>query len=434
MEEILLKKCRIILDAFETRRNLDIKIRDGFIEEISENLSTNGITIDCSNSLVIPGIFNGHTHSPMSLLRGIAEDLPLHKWLTERVWPIERKLKEEHFYIGAKLSALEMLKHGFTGCADMYFKMENVAKAFSELNFRGVLCEGLFDFFDKNKIDEKIKIAEQSFKLLSNYSPLIKPSFGPHAIYTCSKELLEAIAELSNEMQGLVQIHVAESVEEQQESIKRYGLREVAFLDEIGLCNERTIYAHAVWLSNEEINRIKKKDAALVQNTISNLKLAVGSTCDISTMLKEGIRFCLGTDGPASNNSLDAFEMLKFSALLQKHMHRDPSIISANEIFKAATYGAYRIFFPELKAGLIKEGFIADLVILDLNELRLRPLSNKYDKHALNHLVYSCSGIKAKHVIVNGRLSIENYTAVKINEEELVRDFEKAFNEIYEVQ
>jgi len=434
MEEILLKNCKLIVDALNPlRKNFDILIKEGKIYEIGENLSKKGLVIDCSNCAVIPGILNGHTHTPMSILRGIAEDLPLNEWLTKRVWPLEKKFKEEHYYIGAKVSIFEMLKSGFTGASDMYFKMDVEAKAYMELNFRGILCEGIFDFFNEDETEKQYKIALDSFKKLKNLnSSLIKPSLGPHAIYTCSKELLRMISDLSKELNSLVQIHVAESFEEQEFCLKKYGKREVKFLHELGLCNERTIYAHGVWFDDEEIKLLKENNAAVVQNTISNLKLGIGSTCNIRRLIDEGIRVCLGTDGPASNNSLDAFEMLKFSALIQKHMHRNPSIISSKELFKIATYEAYKIFFPELKGGIIEKDAVADLVIIDLNNIRLKPLNINDDNHIIYHLIYSSAGMQVKHVIINGKLSVYNYKVLNVNEEELFNKLESLFNDLIE--
>ncbi len=432
MEEILLKKAKLIVDPVnKVKRDVDILIREDKIEKIGDGLSSNGWVIDCSNSLVIPCFFNGHTHSPMSLLRGMAEDLPLHTWLSEKIWPLERLMEDEHYYIGAKFSAMEMLKSGFSGCADMYFKMENVAKAFEEINFRGVLCEGVFDFFDKRSTDEQASKAIQAYKKLANLnSKLIKPCLGPHSTYTCSKELLQIIADYSKEYNALVQIHVAESQEEQRLCVERYGVREVELLNEIGLCNNLSIYAHGVWFDEKEIELLKQKDVAVVQNTISNLKLAVGSTCDLKRMLKEGIRCCLGTDGPASNNSLDALEMMKMASLIQKHMHKDPSAISAREIFKIATYNAYRIFFQEFKGGLIEEGAVADVAIFDLTDSRLKPLNRNEEGHVINHLVYSCSGIRAKHVIVNGKISVLDYKLAREREEEIIDRFEKSYERL----
>src|SRR5579875_435587 len=430
MEEILLKKCKLVVDAINPiRKNIDILIEEGKISRIGESLSASGIIIDCSDSLIIPCFLNGHTHSPMSLFRGIAEDLPLHRWLEEKVWPLEQKLNNELIYYGAKLSALEMLKSGFSGCADMYFMMDYVAKAFIDLNFRGVLCEGLFDFFEKSLTDKKIKLAlDMNKKLLSLNSPLIKSSFGPHATYTCSKELLEAIAELSKEFEAIVHIHVAETEDEQIQSLKRYGMREVEFLDRTGLCNERSLYAHGVWFDEKELRILKEKHASIVQNTISNLKLAAGSTCDLKRLIDLGISCCLGTDGPASNNSLDPFEMMKFSSLMLKHMYKNPAIISAKDIFKLATYDAYKILFPELKGGAVSEGYVADLAIFDLSEIKLRPLLFDDSTHIINHMVYSCSGLRAKHVIVNGDFSILNYKSTKEDEQELLNRFDEVFN------
>jgi len=428
MEPILLKNCKFIVDAINPlRKNKDILIKDGRIEQIGENLSTNGFVLDCKDCLVIPGMINAHTHSSMSLFRGIAEDSKLDEWLNKKIWPLEAKLNAYDCYVGTKLSVMEMLFSGFTCAVDMYFNMKDVAKAYIELNFRGVLSEGLFDFFNEEVLDEKLKYAETAFLDLKNIkSELIKPSFGPHSTYTCSDKLLKGIAEISNKYNALVQIHVAETKEEQELCIRRYGLREIELLKKLGLCNKRSILAHAVWLSNEEIAILKNTGAIAVQNTISNLKLAVGSTCDIRKLLNSNVNVCLGTDGPASNNSLDAFEMLKFSALFLKNMYHDPTVITSREIFRIATYDSYKLILPEINGGLIREGYVADLSVLNLNSFKLKPITED-STHIINHLVYSCSGLRAKHVIVNGKPSILNGKLFNSNEEGIIEEFEKVF-------
>ncbi len=431
MEPILLRNCKFILDALNPlRKNKDILVIDGKIEKIGENLNKNGFIIDCEDCFVIPGMINAHTHSSMSLFRGIAEDSKLEDWLSKKIWPLESKLTAKDCYVGSKLSIMEMLTSGFVGAADMYFHMKEVAKAYIELNFRGLLCEGVFDFFREDILEEKINFVKSTFLDLKNInSELIKPSFGPHATYTCSSKLLKEIAELSKFFNAPVQIHVAETLNEQEQCLKRYGMREVEFLNSIGLCNKNAIFAHGVWLDDNEINILSKTGAVVVQNTISNLKLGTGSTCDIRKLLDSKVKVCLGTDGPASNNSLDAFEMLKFSSLYLKNMHKDPSVINSRELFRIVTYDSYKHLFPEIKGGLIEEGYVADLVVFDLNNSRFKPLTED-STHIINHLVYSSSGIKAKHVIVNGKISVFNGRLVNVKEEDLIDEFENTFEEL----
>lgn len=431
MEPILLKNCKYIVDSLNLlRKNKDILIIDGRIQEIGENLNKKGFVLDCSNCLVIPGMINAHTHSSMSLFRGIAEDAKLEEWLNKKIWPLESKLTAKDCYVGSKLSIMEMLYSGFVGAADMYFYMKEVAKAYIELNFRGILCEGVFDFFREDILEEKIKFVKSSFlELKSINSDIIKPSFGPHATYTCSANLLKEIAELSRIYNAPVQIHVAETLDEQEHCLKRYNMREIELLNKLGLCNERSIFAHGVWLDEKEIEILSKTGVTVVQNTISNLKLATGSTCDLRKLLDKKVKVCLGTDGPASNNSLDAFEMMKFSSLYLKNMHRDATVITSRELFRIVTYDSYKNLFPEIKGGLIEEGYVADLAIFDLNNSKLKPLIED-STHIINHLVYSSSGIRAKHVIVNGKISVFNGKLINVKEEDVIEEFEKTFENL----
>lgn len=432
-EPILLKSCRFVLDPFTPERaNVDVLIEEGRISKIKERLSTNGLTIDCSNSIVVPGFMNGHTHSPMTLLRGTAEDMPLHDWLSKGVWPIEKKMKPRHIYVGAKLAVLEMLKSGFTAAADMYFHMLDVAKAYEELNFRGILCEGAIDNFDEDKAETELKLQKSMYKKLSSRrSGLIKPSLGPHATYTCSEGLLMGIAEFSEEKNALVHIHVAETEKEQEQCVKRYKVREVELLRKVGICNNRSVYAHGIWLNDKEMTIAGSAHTSVVQNAISNFKIACGGVADITTLEKKGARVCLGTDGPASNNSLDSFEMMKFAALAQKNMRKDAAIIKAKDIFRLATYEGYRVFLPELNSGRIKESATADLAVFGIDPVKHAPLVRSIKGHMLSHLVYSSAGIRAKDVIVNGKLSLHNYKLVPEKEEKIYREFGVAIKELY---
>lgn len=431
-EPILLKDCTIAIDAFASSEHADILIEEGRISKVGRGMSTNGIKIDCSSCVVIPGFMNGHTHSPMTLLRGVAEDMSLHDWLSKKVWPIENKLKDRHFYIGAKIAVLEMLRSGFTAAADMYFNMMQVAKAYEELSFRGILCEGVVDNFNEDETEAKLRKQKEMYRRLASLkSGIIKASLGPHATYTCSENLLRGIADFSKEEKALVHIHVAEAQEDQRMCLRRHKAREVEFLRRIGMCNSRSVYAHGVWLSDKEMKIAGEAHASVVQNAISNLKVVNGGVADITALQKKKVKVCLGTDGPASNNSLDALEMMKFAALLQKHIRKDATAITAKEIFRCATFEGYRIFLPELRGGRIAEGAVADLAVFEVDKIRHSPLLKPLGSHMVSHLVYSSSGLRARDVIVNGKLSLQDYRLPDVGEESIYEEFGRAAAELY---
>ena len=357
--------------------------------------------IDGSRKAAIPGLFNGHTHAAMTLLRGYADDMPLHEWLSTKIWPVEAQMTEEDVYWGTKLACLEMIKSGTTFFNDMYWYSEGSARAVAESGIRAMLSAVFIDGFDEEKAQEQIKRNEALYTASQNRSDRILFALGPHAIYTVSRESLLWVKEFSETHDVLVHIHLSETEEEVEECKKRYGVRPVEFLDEIGLLSPRVIACHCVHLSRAEMVLLKRHDVKIVHNPASNMKLSSG-TLPYAELKKAGLyaNIALGTDGCASNNNLDMFEEMKIASLVHKAFSGDPTSMPAHEAFELATRNAAKMF--RLNTGVIAEGRLADIALLDLKNEALVPNHN-----LISNLVYAANGSCVDTVICNGTILME---------------------------
>ena len=421
--EILLTEGAIVTQDEDRRiiKNQDVFIKDGKIELIGKNLRENAdLKINCRGKVIIPGLINLHTHSPMTLLRGYADDMLLENWLKEKIWPIESNLKAKDVYYGALLACIEMVKSGTTSFLDMYFFMDEVAKACKEVGIRGFLSPGILEFGtpEVKDVQDQMKMSKEFIDKWRG-DELITPVLGPHSIYACSKDTLLEIKHISEEKDALINIHVSETRKEVVDSEKKFGMRPVEYLDGIGFLCERVIAAHCVWLTRREVSLMAKKDVKVAHNPISNMKLASGGVMPLPEMLEDGVTVGLGTDGAASNNNLDMFEEMKVAAILHKAHRWDPRVANAQEVFDMATLkGALALGRTDL--GSIEVSKTADLVILDEKSVRLRPLHN-----VISHLVYSAQGSDVWSTIVNGRLTVFNGRVLGVDEEEVLLKVEE---------
>ncbi|WP_456482098.1 amidohydrolase [Methanopyrus sp.] len=365
--------------------------------------------------VVIPGLINTHTHGPMTLFRGVADDMPLMKWLREEIWPLEERLDAEKCRWGAALAAMEALKSGTTCLVDMYFFMDAVAEAYAEVGIRAVISHGMIDLGEEDKREEELKESERVYRKCHGMEGLIEFSLGPHAPYTCSEELLKEVRRLADEWGVKIQIHVAETEDEVKEVKREHGKRPVEYLDEIGLLGDDVIAAHCVWLDDEEIEILSERKVTVSHNPTSNMKLASGVS-PMPEMLEKGVNVTIGTDGCASNNNLDMLEEIKVAALLHKVNRMDPSITEAREILRMATVRAGTVYSSE-EIGAIEEGYAADLVVLDGNSPRLNPNHNP-----ISNVVYSASGSDVKHVLVAGEPVVKNGKLVGADEREILEN------------
>lgn len=407
----------LIKSAILGGKEQDILIEDGVIREISDVCSCNAEKIvNGKSKAVLPSFINGHTHAAMTLFRGYADDMPLKNWLEGKIWPLEEKLTAEDVYWGAKLACLEMIKNGVTVFNDMYWEWEATAMAVKEMGIRGYVSAVFIDLFDSVRSSQQIDLNLSLFEKAKKYSPWVTFTFGPHAIYTVSPQSLEWMRDFSVKEGILIHMHLAETVEEVQFSRERYDMSPVQFLDSLGVLSDRFIGCHGCFLDSADCSVLRERHAKLVHMPVSNLKLAVGSIFPYRLVQEHGIPFCFGTDGCASNNSLDLFETMKFAALLAKYSDHDPTRMPAREAIEHATKTAAAVF--GLGEWEIKIGASPDLILIDLLRPEMTP-----DFDLESNLVYAAKGCVVDTVVSMGKVLMENRCVP--GEEEILRNASK---------
>jgi len=360
------------------------------------------VVIDGEGKVLIPGLVNTHTHLSMTLLRGMADDLPLQTWLEDYIWPAEAHLEGDHCYAGALLAALEMIRTGTTCCNDMYFFMDEVARALDEAGLRGVVSHGMIDTGDEEKRKKEIRETQRIIDKCHNTAEgRITVALGPHAPYTCSEELLRWSREKANQEDLQIHIHVSETEGEVQNVLESTQKRPFEYLDSLGLLGPDILAAHAVWLSEGEIKLIKERGVKLSHNPVSNMKLASGIS-PVTRLVEKGVCVSLGTDGAASNNNLDLFQEMKTATLLQKVNLMDPTVLPAGKVMEMATSDGAAALGLEDEIGTIEVGKKADLVLVNMMAPHLTPQRNP-----LSHLVYSAGGSDVDTVICNGQILMQ---------------------------
>jgi len=396
--------------SLEEKRK-DIFIEGNKIKKIGKNLNLRAKEkIDGKGKkAVLPGLINCHTHSPMILFRGYRDDLPLEEWLKE-IWPLEQKLTKEDVYWGMKLAILEMIKSGTTCFNEMYWLPEPQIKAVKEMGLRAMIGLVMIDFLP---IGSKENIENLYPKLKNKLGETRSPlslSIAPHSIYTVSKKNLIWAKKFAKKENLQLHIHLSETEKEVKDCKKKYKLRPLEFLDKIGFLNENCILAHSIWLSNKEVKILKKRKCSVVYNPCSNMKLASG-VFPYKKLKEVGVNITLGTDGPASNNSLDMFSEMKFASLLQKVKEKDPKIASASEIFEIITKNGAKAL--KINAGEIKVGKLADLILIDLEKIYFQPGFS-----FISDLIFSASRDCVSDLICDGKILMRDR---KIEGEEKIK-------------
>ena len=412
----ILVKNALILDSYKSEKS-SVLIENDKISEISQDLVSQDAhrVIDGEGKLLMPGMVNTHTHLSMTLLRGLADDLPLDIWLNEHIWPMEAHLNGDYCYAGALLACVEMIKSGTTTFNDMYFFMDDVGRAVDETGLRGVLSHGMIDLGDEEKRKAEFKETRRIIeKCHDSAEGRITVAFGPHSPYTCSRELLEGVRKEADKYGNRIHIHVGETEYEVQQVMEAHGKRPFEYLDEIGLLGYDVLAAHAVHLSSAEIEIIRKKGVKLSHNPASNMKLASGVS-PVDKMLKKEICVSLGTDGAASNNNLDLLEEMKLAALLQKIHNMDPTYLNAENTFEMATINGATALGMNNEIGSIEVGKKADLVLLDIKAPHLTPF-----RHPMSHIVYSARGSDVHTTICNGKILMENKKLTVVPEAQVI--------------
>lgn len=364
-------------------------------------------TIDGTDRLALPGLVNAHTHAAMTLFRGYGDDMPLHPWLEERIWPAEAKLTDDDVYWGTRLACAEMIRTGTTLFNDMYWKVPSAIRAIREAGLRATVSAGLLSggmMGDlKGEMRELIAAYEDG-----EFGDRIRLALSPHAVYTVTPEDLEWCARLAAEHDLPVQIHVSETLREVEECVAEHGLRPAFHLERTGLLDRPTTLAHGVWLDREELAMLATHPATVVHNPVSNLKLACGQGRDVRGWFdypaakEAGVNVALATDGTASNTNLDMFEEMKFASLMAKHASGDPTCMPAAETLDIATRGgATGMGWND--TGRLEVGALADIVLLDLTEPGLTPMHDP-----ASHAVYAAGGQCVHTTICDGRILMED--------------------------
>lgn len=418
--KILLKNIDIITGEKEQNviQNGVIGIQDGIIrfvgpgEKADQEFKADKI-IDGKNGIAMPGLVNAHTHSPMTLLRNIADDLPLEEWLFNRILPIEATLTPEDVYWGAMLGIAEMIKSGTTCFADMYLHMEEVARAVEESGIRSSISMGPItsSVRESGLVVDVEGCTRYKEKWHNAANGRIKVYVEIHSVYLFDEESITAAARLAKELGTGIHIHVSETQAELETSHQKYGANPVEVCLRTGIFDVPVIAAHCVHLSDSDIEIIKSKGVSPIHNPSSNLKLGSG-IARIKEMLDRGINVCLGTDGPASNNNLNLFEEMHMAALIHKGIHRNPVEVTAAQVIRMATSnGARAVGFGD-ETGVIREGMKADIILIDTNKPHLCPVNDP-----VSAVVYSAQASDVDTVIIDGRVVMENRKLLTIDEE-----------------
>jgi len=419
---LLIKNASVVITcdkSFRVLKDRSILIEEGKVAEISKKPKEKAEEIiDAKNKLVMPGLINAHTHLPMTLLRGIADDLPLMRWLQEYIWPVEAKMNKRHIKAGAFLGIVEMIKTGTTCFNDMYWHEDAVSEACEEAKMRAVLSTPLLDALGPEQSGRLISEGEALVKKLRR-SKLVKPFLGPHAPYTCSEELLVKSRELAEKYDVGLHIHVSETEEEVKKIAQEKGKKPFEYLSSIGFLCSRVVAAHANWVSDSEIRVIKETGSKVAHNPVSNMKIASG-IAPVGKYIENGIPVGLGTDGAASNNTLDMFETMRACALLHKISNLNPTALPAQTVLMMATRSSAKALGMEKKVGSIEAGKEADLITVDLKKPNLTPLTAP-----VSHLVYAANSSDVSDVIINGKIVMKDRELKTLDEEKVLENAKK---------
>ncbi|RZB29000.1 MAG: 5-methylthioadenosine/S-adenosylhomocysteine deaminase [Candidatus Argoarchaeum ethanivorans] len=390
-------------------KRADVAVGSGIITQVGECQSAEQ-TIDAKNCIVMPGLINAHTHTPMTLLRGACENLMFEQW-QKCIWNKEAKITPSDVHLGSLLACVEMIKTGTTSFADVYIHMDRAASAIKKSGLRGVLGWGVIEGFGE-PLREKLAHRRAFVRQYNNAADgRITTMYAPHSPSTCSMEALGLLSRMSEEDNVLVTTHLLETRKE-AETLKKDNCH-LQCLKDAGLLSGRLLAAHSVWANDEDIKILSQHGVSVAHNPISNMKLSVG-TAPVTAMLREHVNVCLGTDGAAPGGSLDMFASMRTAALLRRDRGQDTHL---QDILKMATVNGAAAL--GLLAGQIKKGFLADIILVDMK----KPHLTGHDP--LSALVYSATGADVKTSMVGGEVLMEDYQIKKIDEENVIERVQK---------
>ena len=377
---------------------------------------------DMTRKLLLPGLINGHTHTGMSLLRGLGSDLPLDKWLFDTIFPVEDRLTDEDLRIGMELSMLEMLSSGTTAFTDMYMSPGYTARAVLDAGMKANLCRPL-QSFDPEEDPMTCRRMEEMLALFGQWNGAgegrIKTDFSIHAEYTCTERMVRAAAEEAHKRSAGMHIHLSETAAEQQKCVEKYGLTPARWIDKLGAFDGLAYAAHCVWLTEEDRALLRDRGGVVVHCPESNLKLGSG-VADVPAMIDQGLTVALGTDGAASNNNLNMIEEMHLVSLLHKGVHREPTLLSPSQVLAMATVNGARLQ-GRPDTGALAGGYKADVVAIDTDRPHLTPNTDP-----LSNLVYSAQGGDVCLTMVDGRILYENGEFTTLDRDRILFEARKA--------
>ncbi len=374
----------------------------GPLKEITGRFAA-GRCLNYPRGLILPGLINAHTHAAMALFRGLADDLPLEEWLNSHIFPAEKHLDYDFVYWGTRLAVAEMLLSGTTTFCDMYLFTDAVARAVADTGIRAVVGVVLYDFPSPNygPPDNGLRFTEELCRTYAGH-PRVRVAVEPHAVYTCSPDLLQKSKALADKHNTRWIIHLSETAREMADCLEHYGDSPVGHLHRLGLLTANTVADHAVALTDRDMDLLADSGAGVVHCPESNMKLASGMA-PVADLLARGVPVGLGTDGCASNNNLDMLTEMDTAAKLAKVRELDPTVLPARQALALATRTGARVLGLEGEVGMLAPGFKADLVVIDLDQPHLTPLYDPY-----SHLVYAATGADVQTVVVEGKILVED--------------------------
>lgn len=381
--------------------SVDVHISGHHIKTIGDCSGQSAeIVLDGRNKAILPTFHNAHNHAAMAYMRSYADDLELHTWLTDHIWPFESKVTAEDVYDGARLACLEMIKSGTTFFNDMYWFWHGSARAVEEMGMRAALAAVFIDFDDPVRIKDQVEQNQRLFEERKQYSDRIIYQLGPHAIYTVSEKSLRWCVEFAAEHNLMIHTHLSETQKEVDDCMAKHGMRPATYLDSIGFLGPNVTAAHCVHLDQSEMELLAARGVKALHCPVSNMKLASGKF-RFTDAQKAGMQIAIGTDGCASNNCLDMGAEIKTAALLEKQFTGDPTALNAQTAWHAGTRACAEFF--GLHSGVIEEGALADCMLVDLNNERLVPGYN-----LISDMVYSADSSCIDTVICDGKILMQN--------------------------
>lgn len=423
MSNILIRHVDVVTldDAGTILQGVDIAIEGKVIRAIGAappDFQADEV-IDGTGHVALPGFFNAHCHAPMTFERGWAEDLPLDRWFNERIWVAESALTEEDVYWGAALAACEMIRSGTVAFADHYFYMDRVAEVVEQSGLKAALTWCVFGIGAEAEIGPGLEGTLEFVKRWQGQADgRIRTLLGPHSPYVCPPDFLAEVAARAKDLGVGLHIHVAESREQVENSLRQHGRTPVAHLEQLGVFDVPCIAAHCIYLTEDDRRILAERGVHVVQCPKTHLKLAMGTT-PVPALLAQGVNVALGSDGPGSNNTMDMFEVVRLAALIQKHELNDATALPGDTVLRLATRnGAQAMGCSD--SGVLAPGHPADLILVDFDRPHLRP------RHSLiANLVYAACGADVSHVIVDGRLLMRDGELLTLDEERILAEAER---------